>query len=85
MSSHEIAAMTEAKDKAAREALGAAIAERRLALGLSQEELAFRAEMHRSYLGDVECGKRNLSLKNILKICRALKLTAADLFKAASI
>lgn len=75
--------MTEAKDKAAREALGAAIAERRLALGLSQEELAFRAEMHRSYLGDVECGKRNLSLKNTLKICVALKLTAAELFDRA--
>ena len=85
MSSPEIAGMTEAKDKAAREALGAAIAERRLALGLSQEELAFRAEMHRSYLGDVECGKRNLSLKNILKISRALKASAGELFISAGL
>jgi len=77
--------MTEAKHKAAREALGAAIAERRLALGLSQEELAFRAEMHRSYLGDVECGKRNLSLKNILKICKALRLGASELFSSAGL
>lgn len=77
--------MTEAKDKAAREALGAAIAERRLALGLSQEELAFRAEMHRSYLGDVECGKRNLSLKNILKIAKALGVSAAALFSQAKL
>lgn len=77
--------MTEAKDKAAREALGAAIAERRLALGLSQEELAFRAEMHRSYLGDVECGKRNLSLKNLLKITKALKVSAEVLFHDANL
>lgn len=77
--------MTEVKDKAAREALGRAVAARRDALSLSQEELAFRAEMHRSYLGDVECGKRNLSLKNILKICKALKLSAADLFRAAGL
>lgn len=77
--------MTEAKNKAAREALGAVIAERRQAMDLSQEELAFRAEMHRSYLGDVECGKRNLSLKNILKICRALKISAATLFKQANL
>lgn len=77
--------MTEAKDKAAREALGRAIAKRRDELDLSQEELAFRAEMHRSYLGDVECGKRNLSLKNILKICRGLKVSAFELFKLAGL
>ena len=85
MSSGKIAAMTEARDRAAREALGTAIAARRDELELSQEELAFRAEMHRSYLGDVECGKRNLSLKNILKISRALKLSAAELFRAAGL
>lgn len=85
MSSGKIAGMAEHKEIAAREALGAAIAAKRLALGLSQEELAFRAEMHRSYLGDVECGKRNPSLKNILKICKALKISAADLFKSAGL
>lgn len=77
--------MTEAKDKAAREALGRAIAKRRVELDLSQEELAFSAEMHRGYLGDVECGKRNLSLKNVLKICRALRITAFELFRLAGL
>lgn len=77
--------MTEAKDKAAREALGRAVAARREELGLSQEELAFRAEMHRSYLGDVECGKRNLALKNILKISRGLRVSLEELFRRADL
>lgn len=73
------------QDKAARRALGLAITERREALGLSQEEAAFRAGLHRSYFGDVECGKRNLALKNLLKICKALKISATDLFKMAGL
>jgi len=40
--------------------------------GLSQEELAFRCGLHRTYISDIERGSRNVSLKNIEKIAKAL-------------
>lgn len=47
---------------------------------LSQEELAAEADIDRTYIGGVERGERNLSLKNILKIARALKVHPGTLF-----
>jgi transcriptional regulator with XRE-family HTH domain len=52
----------------------------RLAKGLSQEELAFRAGVHRTYLGGIERGERNPSLKNIAAIAKALDSTLSELF-----
>jgi transcriptional regulator with XRE-family HTH domain len=52
----------------------------RLAKGFSQEELAFRAGMHRTYLGGIERGERNPSLKNIAAIANALDVTLRELF-----
>jgi transcriptional regulator with XRE-family HTH domain len=52
----------------------------RLAKGLSQEELAFRAGMHRTYLGGIERGERNPALKNISAIAQALGVTLSELF-----
>lgn len=40
--------------------------------GLSQEELAARAGLHRTYVSSVERGQRNISLKNIFLLARAL-------------
>ena len=40
--------------------------------GLSQEELAARAELHRTYISSVERGQRNVSLENIFALARAL-------------
>jgi len=54
---------------------------RREALGLSQEEAASRAGLHRTYLGSVERGERNICLINIAKIALALKCSAADLMQ----
>lgn len=51
-----------------------------MAKGLSQEELAFKAGMHRTYLGGIERGERNPSLKNITAIAEALGVTLSDLF-----
>lgn len=48
---------------------------------LSQEDLADLAELHRNYISQIECGRRNLSLLNILKIARALKLPASKLIE----
>jgi len=52
----------------------------RLARNLSQEELAFKARMHRTYLGGIERGERNPSLKNIEAIAKALDITLSQLF-----
>jgi len=60
---------------------GNKIKEVRTERGLSQEELAFRAELHRTYVGAVERGEKNISLKNIDKIAEALKVKIKDLFE----
>ena len=62
---------------------GAAVREQRLRLELSQEELADRCGLHRTYVGDVERGVRNVSLVNIDKIAAALKLSIGTLLSRA--
>jgi len=54
--------------------VGMRIRELRLAKGLSQEALADEAGVHRTYIGSVERGERNISLDNIVRIARALKV-----------
>ena len=63
---------------------GAVIKAKRGVLGVSQEELADRAGLHRTYIGGVEQGRRNLSLLNILKIAGALEVKPEELFAAMS-
>lgn len=59
---------------------GAAVREHRLRLGFSQEALGERAELHRTYITDVERGARNLSLESISKLARALEVPIGALF-----
>ncbi len=59
---------------------GKAIRRRRRELDFSQEELAERAELHRSYISDIERGERNPSLENIEKLAKALNISIAHLF-----
>jgi transcriptional regulator with XRE-family HTH domain len=54
----------------------------RVRQGLSQEALAQRAELNRSYIGGVERGERNISLLNLLRIARALGVSPADLIES---
>lgn len=61
--------------------LGRAVRSRRLELGLSQEKLAERAQLHWTYIGGIERGERNVSLINIVRIAEALSLTPSDLLK----
>lgn len=49
--------------------------------GISQEELAFETGLHRTYISDVERGKRSISLKNIEKIAESLGIEIYELFK----
>ena len=59
--------------------LGEAVRRKRLALKLSQEGLAERADLHWTYIGGIERGERNVGLLNIVKIARALETTASQL------
>lgn len=52
----------------------------RLKKKLSQEKLAEIARLHRTYIGQVESGKRNVALKNIEKLAKALGVKIKDLF-----
>lgn len=53
----------------------------RLEQGISQEELADRCGLHRTYISDIELGKRNLSLENIERIAISLNKTLSEFFK----
>lgn len=64
-------------------ALGQAIRDLRNELSVSQEELAHRSGMHRTYLGGIERGERNPSYTNLLRIASALDVTGSDLLAAA--
>lgn len=59
--------------------LGIAIRNRRLELELSQETLADKADLHRTYIGMVERGERNITIFNLLKIATALDISLSDL------
>lgn len=59
---------------------GARMRTLRLSAGMSQEELADASDLDRTYIGGVERGERNLSLVNIHKLARALKVSPKDFF-----
>ena len=60
---------------------GQAVRKIRLAQEISQEELADRCGLHRTYISDIELGKRNLSLENIERIAISLNKSLSDFFK----
>ena len=60
---------------------GKRVRERRLALGLTQQELADRAGLHRSYVGQIELGRRNVTLKSAARIAKALRVDVASLLE----
>jgi CheY-like chemotaxis protein len=64
--------------------LGATIKRQRSALGISQEQLAYRAGLHRTYISDVERGTRNPSVDSIQKLAGALQVSVATLFDQSS-
>lgn len=62
--------------------LGKEIARLRKRIGLSQEELGFRAEVHRTYISQLERGLKSPTLSVILKLSRAMKASASKLVAA---
>jgi transcriptional regulator with XRE-family HTH domain len=59
---------------------GQKVREERQRQGLSQEELAEKASVHRTYIGMIERAEKNITLINIEKISKALSLEIRDLF-----
>jgi len=60
---------------------GHAVRARRRQLGLSQEALAAVANIHRTYIGSVERGERNVALNNIVALSKALQTTPSALLE----
>jgi len=60
---------------------GNRVREERFKLGLSQEELAGKAGVHRTYIGMIERAEKNITLENIQKIAQALKIEISQLMK----
>jgi transcriptional regulator with XRE-family HTH domain len=60
--------------------VGQRIKELRHQLELSQEALAYKAEVDRTYMTDVENGRRNISIENLEKIITALEISFTDFF-----
>ncbi|UZW60267.1 helix-turn-helix domain-containing protein [Lysobacter enzymogenes] len=61
--------------------LGAAIRQRRMALGLSQEGFADAIKMHRAYYSKIERGERNLTLMTLLKVASGLGTKPSQLLR----
>ncbi|MBU3916235.1 helix-turn-helix domain-containing protein [bacterium] len=59
---------------------GRIVKKERLKAGLSQEKLAEKARMHRTYIGMIERGEKNITIANIEKISKALNISIANLF-----
>jgi transcriptional regulator with XRE-family HTH domain len=60
---------------------GTRVREIRKNQGLSQEELSFRTDLHRTYIGMIERAEKNITLVNIEKIAIALNVSICELFR----
>ena len=67
-----------------RKKIGLRIKEYRTNLKLTQEALAFKAEIDKTYINEVENGKRNVSVINLEKIISALEVTIREFFNSES-
>lgn len=62
---------------------GIAIRQLRVQLELSQEELADKCGLHRTYIGSVERGERNIAIDNVIKLSSALDCRVSDIILLA--
>lgn len=68
------------QEKQAIRQLGKRVRALRLTRGWSQEELAVEAKLDRGYVGRIERGETNLTIRNIVRIADALKVSVGELF-----
>ena len=71
--------MASMTDKALAQRFGALVRRLRSEQGFSQEEFAFRVGLHRTYMGDIERGEKNVTLVTADKLAKGLGLTLAGL------
>lgn len=64
-------------------ALGVAIREARKGLDVSQEDFAEMADLHRTYVGQLERGEKNVSYVNLRRVARALSMKPSELLRQA--
>ena len=64
--------------------IGDRIRERRIARGWTQDELGEKCELHRTFIGSVERGERNISILNLKGIAGVLRVSLADLLTEPS-
>ncbi|MCX7867635.1 helix-turn-helix domain-containing protein [Limisphaera sp. VF-2] len=62
-------------------AFGLRVRQQREAKGLTQEQLAERADLDRTYISDIERGSRNPGIRNVIRIARALGIPTAKLLE----
>ena len=62
--------------------IGQRVKELRKGLGLSQESLAYKAEVDRTYVTDVENGRRNVSVEILERLVKALEVSFTEFFNA---
>lgn len=62
-------------------AFGRAIRRHRNRLGISQEALAERSDLHRTYISGIELGQRNIGVLNVCRLAKALGISPARLFE----
>lgn len=60
---------------------GDSVRKLRKSKGISQEELAHRADLHRTYIGMIERAEKNITLLNISKIAKSLEVSIIELFQ----
>ncbi|MEP0800629.1 helix-turn-helix domain-containing protein [Funiculus sociatus] len=63
------------------EKFGEQVRQLRKGLGLSQEDLAELTDLHRTYIGGIERGERNVALINIVRLAKALNVSPSELLK----
>ena len=73
--------MTDLKSSSIQRKLGVKIRERRLDLGMTQDDLGEKTGLDRTYISGIERGLRNPALKNLGKLSKALKISIDQLMK----
>ena len=67
--------------KSTQKEFGKKVRKLRTASGYSQESLAFECGLHRTYIGCIERGEKNITIVNIAKIAKSLKVEISQLFR----